>query len=345
MMKLFAVRFCKVVVVLLVLAARPVFLTVAADEVRAVGSKDEIGIGLEDVEYPYRVEFLPLTIEGQDPAMAFMDVPAEGEPNGKTVVLLHGKNFFGKYWKDTIHFLALKGFRVIVPDQIGFGKSSKPNIHYSFHLLAGNTKKLIDSLGIKQAAVVGHSMGGMPASRFALMYPETVTRLVLENPIGLEDYRKFVPYASTEELYRAEMNATEETIRNYHRSYYAHWNPRYDEYVMVWARVKTSAEYPRLAMSSALTSQMIYEQPVCYEFTDIKAKTLLVIGQADRTVVGKARVKKELLSSVGQYPELGKKTAGLIPGATLIEIPDVGHVPHLEVTERFNRELLRFLRE
>lgn len=56
-----------------------------------------------------------------------------------------------------------------------------------------------------------------------------------------------------------------------------------------------SGEYPRLAMSSALTYEMIYEQPVCHEFGDLKAKTLLVIGQSDRTVVGKARVKKDLL--------------------------------------------------
>ena len=83
-----------------------------------------------------------------------------------------------------------------------------------------------------------------------------------------------------------------------------------------------SAEYPRLAMSSALTYQMIYEQPVCWEFADIKAKTLLVIGQADRTVVGKGRVKKELLSMVGQYPELGRKMVKLIAGATLVEIPE-----------------------
>ncbi len=106
-----------------------------------------------------------------------------------------------------------------------------------------------------------------------------------------------------------------------------------------------SAEYPRLAMSSALTYQMIYEQPVCWEFADIQAKTLLVIGQADRTVVGKGRVKKELLSMVGQYPELGRKVVKLIAGATLVEIPDVGHIPHLEATERFNRELLIFINQ
>jgi pimeloyl-ACP methyl ester carboxylesterase len=301
-----------------------------------------LSITLEGYAYPYKVDFFPLNLEGQDLKMAYMDVmPAQ--PNGKTVLLLHGKNFFGAYWRQTIAFLSHHGFRVVVPDQLGFGKSAKPDIHYSFHRLGANTKKLLDSLGIKQEAVVGHSMGGMLATRFALMYPETVTRLILEDPIGLEDYRVFVPYASLEALYANELNATEAGIRKYHQSYYVNWQPAYDEYVQVAARWKLSGEYPRLARSSALTYQMIYEQPVCHEFPDLQAKTLLIIGQADRTVVGKARVKKELLPQVGQYPALGKKTAKLIPHATLVELPGVGHIPHLEATARFHQELLAFL--
>jgi len=303
-----------------------------------------LSISMEGYPYPYPVKLFPLTIEGQDLRMAYMDVPPGGTPNGMAVLLLHGKNFFGAYWKETIRILSQNGFWVIVPDQIGFGKSSKPNIHYSFHLLAMNTKKILDSLGIEQIAVVGHSMGGMLATRFALMYPETVSHFILENPIGLEDYRVFVPYIPIEEAYRNELNATDDSIRNYYKAYFANWKPEYEEYVQVPIRWKLSGEYPRLAMSSALTSQMIYEQPVCYEFPYIKAKTLLVIGQSDRTVVGKARVRKELLSGVGQYPELGRKTAKAIANSSLIELPDVGHIPHLEAPEVFHRELLKFLK-
>jgi pimeloyl-ACP methyl ester carboxylesterase len=304
-----------------------------------------LSISMEGYEYPYKVNFLDLNLEGQDLKMAYMDVTPEGQANGQSVVLLHGKNFPGAYWKDSIRTLSQNGFRVVVPDQIGFGKSSKPNIHYSFHLMAANTKKLLDSLGIKEVAVVGHSMGGMLATRFTLMYPETATRLILEDPIGLEDYRVFVPYAPQEALYAAELKANEESIRNYHRTYYVQWKPEYDEYVKVAARQRLSGEYPRLALSSALTYLMIYEQPVCHEFPQVKAKTLLIIGQADRTVVGKARVPKEMLPQVGQYPALGKKTAKLIPHATLVEIPEVGHVPHFEAPERFHRELLSFLQK
>lgn len=304
-----------------------------------------LSITMEGYDYPYTVHFLPLTIEVQDLRMAYMDVAPEGGENGKTVLLLHGKNFFGAYWKETIRILSRNGYRVIVPDQIGFGKSSKPDIHYSFHLLAANTKKLLDTLGVKEVAVVGHSMGGMLATRFVLMYPEAVTHLVLENPIGLEDYRPIVPYTPLEDLYRNELGATETGIRNYHKTYYVQWKPGYEEYVAVAARMKEGGESPRLAMSSALTYQMIYEQPVCYEFTNIKAKTLLVIGQSDRTVAGKSRVKKELLPNVGQYPELGRRTAKLIPNSSLVEIPNVGHIPHFEAQEVFHQEVLSFLKQ
>lgn len=323
-------------------------LTAASLNLPATSTAAELqplSISMEGYDYPYPVQFLPLSIEGQDLKMAYMDVPPAGKSNGMTVLLLHGKNFFGAYWKETIAQLSANGYRVIVPDQIGFGKSSKPNIHYSFHLLASNTMRLVESLGVKQLAVVGHSMGGMLATRFALMFPDAVTHLVLENPIGLEDYRELVPYLPLDQAYRNELNATEPGIRAYNKSYYVNWKPEYDEFFATpAARMRLSGEYPRQALSAALTYQMIYEQPVCHEFGKLRVKTLLVIGQSDRTVVGKARLPKALLPSAGQYPELGRKTAKLIAGSRLVEIPNVGHIPHFEAKDKFNQELLGFLK-
>ncbi|MEI6305215.1 MAG: alpha/beta hydrolase [Deltaproteobacteria bacterium] len=304
-----------------------------------------LSITLEEYGYPYPVNYLPLMAEGQDFRMAYMDVQPVAGGNGKTVLLLHGKNFSGVYWKDTITILVSNGYRVVVPDQIGFGKSSKPNLHYSFHSLAANTKKLLDKLNVKEVTVVGHSMGGMLATRFALLYPETASRLVLENPIGLEDYRQFVPYVSVDDQYQSELKVTAESIRNYHKTYFVNWLPEYGEYAELAVRQRLGGEYPRLAMSSALTYEMIYEQPVRHEFHNIRAKTLLVIGQADRTVVGKARVKKNLLSQVGQYPELGRRTSKLIPGAKLLEIANIGHIPHMELKGTFHEALLNFIKE
>ncbi len=121
------------------------------------------------------------------------------------------------------------------------------------------------------------------------------------------------------------------------------WRPEYGEFAEIAARQRLSGDYPLLALVSALTYQMIYEQPVVYEFPLVKAKTLVIVGLGDRTVVGKARVPKELLGKVGQYPELGKKTAKAIPGAKLVEIPNAGHLPQFEAPEKFQQALLGFL--
>ena len=107
--------------------------TAAAQEPPAAPPADwgPMSINLEDVPYPHPVEYLPFTLEGQDVRMAYMDVAPRGPANGRSVVLLHGMNFFGEAWTETIDILRKEGYRVIVPDQIGYGRSSKPILHYS----------------------------------------------------------------------------------------------------------------------------------------------------------------------------------------------------------------------
>lgn len=276
-------------------------------------------------------------------AMAYMDAAPTVPANGKTVVLLHGKNFNGYYWKDVISHLTKKGYRVIVPDQVGWGRSDKPIIHYSFHLLARNTALLLDSLKIKTILLAGHSMGGMLAARFAMTYPGRVEKLVLENPIGLEDYKRFVPYRTTEKLTSNELNASYASYKKYQQSYYPAWKPAYEQYVEAQAEALTDPGFPAIAKVNALTYQMIYEQPVCYEWDRIKCSTLLIIGQADRTVVGKDELDEEQKKIYGQYPSLGKKTKSQIRNSMLSELPGIGHIPHIQDTELFCRQLLSFI--
>ena len=235
---------------------------------------------LENIAYPFPVAYHDISVQGEALKMAYMDVKPATKNNGKTVMLFHGKNFGGYYWTEVIRSLTADGYRVIVPDQIGFGKSSKPFIHYSFHQLAAWNKQLFDTLGVQKASVLGHSMGGMLATRFALLYPEKTEKLLLENPIGLEDYKTFVPYVSTEQQYITELKATAESIRKYYQSsYFTLWKPEYDELVKVAAGVTFSADFPRYAKVAAMTFTMIYEQPVVYEFMKVKVPTVLFIGK------------------------------------------------------------------
>jgi pimeloyl-ACP methyl ester carboxylesterase len=297
----------------------------------------------QQIVYPYPVQTISLSIEDTVVPMAYMDVSPVDHPNGKTIVLLHGKNFTGYYWKEVIRSFSEKGYRVIAPDQLGWGRSGKPVIHYSFHTLAANTAHLLDSLKIEKIIVVGHSIGGMLASRFAMQYPWRVEKLILENPIGLEDYKRFVPYRSVHELTAKELSANYRSYKKYQQSYYPVWKPEYDQYVDIQAESLSDPDFNIIARINALTYQMIYEQPVCYEWDRIIAPTLLIIGQEDRTVVGKDLLAEEQKKLYGQYPELGKKTQALIRKCKLVTLPGIGHIPHVQDLDTFMKEVLFFL--
>jgi pimeloyl-ACP methyl ester carboxylesterase len=157
----------------------------------SAAEREPYGIGLEGFAYPYPVNMLPLVNDGEQLRMAYMDVAA-AQPNGRVVVLLHGRNFPSSYWAPVIKTLNDAGYRVVVPDQIGFGKSSKPWGELHFDTLARNTMALLDHLGIARADIVAHSLGGMLGVRIARAYPDRVAHLLLAAPIGLENYRLYV---------------------------------------------------------------------------------------------------------------------------------------------------------
>lgn len=301
---------------------------------------------LSTYSYPFPVSYLELNSQHENLKMAYMDVKPQN-PNGKVVVLLHGKNFNGAYWRTTIQLLTKDGYRVIAPDQIGFGKSAKPTgYQFTFQQLAINTKAILDQLGISKIYLLGHSMGGMIATRFTLMYPGIVDKLVLEDPLGLEDWKRVAPYAFIDSNYNKEMKTDFAAAKKYQQENYYHgtWKPEYDE----WAKLQTAwfgdPQYPTVAMNNALTSDMIFTQPVVYEFNLIKAPTLLIIGSLDRTAINKDLVKDPAVKAqMGQYPQLAKQAQQQIKGSQLVLIDGVGHLPHIEAFDRFIQPLEKFL--
>jgi len=182
--------------------------------------REPYGINLEGFAYPYPVQSFGVVAGGEQLTMAYMDV-APSQPNGRSVVLLHGRNFPSSYWAPVIKMLNEAGYRVVVPDQIGFGKSSKPSSDLHFDDLARNTMALLDRLGIAKADIVAHSLGGMLGVRIARAYPDRVDHLVLTAPIGLEDYRLYVPPTPTETIIENEDRLTAEAYRKQLETNYA----------------------------------------------------------------------------------------------------------------------------
>jgi len=297
-------------------------------------------ITCEDVPYPFPVSYLPLTLYGQDVRIAFMDVAPSGPANDHTVVLLHGNNFAGFYFGPVIDVLRKEGFRVVVPDQIGYGRSSKPIIPYHFADMARNTRAILQSLKIDKAMIVGHSMGGMLASRFATQYPDITERLVLYNPIGLTDGRYDRPFGGTDEAYKQTLGSTYQSIRASIMRYVAHnpaaWTPEFETYARVRYAWTLSADWPRLAMVQTLINQVQYLDPVVDDWAHIKAPTL-VFGGAEDSLPGSAAVFKERMKYIADTIPNGK--------AKLLLLPGLGHVPHMEAPDKTFPPLVAFLKE
>ncbi len=307
------------------------------------------GAELQGFDYPYPVSYFAFQSQRQDLRMAYMDVaPRPGTANGRTAVLLHGKNYCAATWGPTISKLSAAGYRVIAVDQIGFCKSSKPQgYQFTFQQLARNTNDLLKSLSIDRATIVGHSTGGMLGIRYALMYPKQTEQLVLVDPIGLEDWKsKGVPAVSVDQWYERERHTTADRIRNYEKSTYfaGQWRADYEPSVQMLAGMYRGPEKTNVAWDSALLYDMILTQPVYYELSQLKVPTLLMIGDKDSTAIGKEFAPADIRPTLGRYPELARHAQAMIPNATLVEFPDAGHAPQMQEPDAFHAALLRGMR-
>ncbi|PQO30356.1 alpha/beta hydrolase [Bremerella cremea] len=305
----------------------------------AVAQQDALSFDqrLSGYDYPFPVKTYDFRSQGHDLEMAYMHLPptTQGMPN---VVLLHGKNFNGAYWQRTAKWLQSLGYGVVMPDQIGFGKSSKPkDYQYSFAALANNTHGLLESLGIEKPIVVGHSMGGMLASRYTLLYPDSTQQLILVNPIGLENYLQYVQYKDVDFFFQNELQQTPEKIVAYQKKNYydGAWNEQYaalTEPLVGWVQ---GPDWKDLAYVNALTYDMIFTQPVVEEFKDFQVPATLIVGTRDRTGPGRNWKRDGVEYELGRYDAIGPKIKGRNPDIDVIELPGLGHLPQIENFEMF----------
>jgi len=324
---------------------RPITLLAAAAFTATVAQAAPVyGPELEGFSYPHPQQHFRFTSQGQQLQMTYMDVAPTGPSNGRTVVLMHGKNFCGATWDDNITALSAAGYRVVAPDQIGFCASTKPaQYQYSFQQLAANTSALLKSIGVTRADVVAHSTGGMLAVRYALMYPDAVSHLVLVNPIGLEDWKaKGVPSRTVDQWNERELKLSADSVRAYEKStyYVGRWKPEYERWVEMLAGLNAGPGHVQVAWNSALIYDMIFTQPVVYEFPLLKMPTTLMIGTADTTAIGSDIAPPDVKAKIGHYDQLGKEQAKRIPQGRLVEFEGLGHAPQMEDPAAFNRALV-----
>ena len=188
--------------------------------------------------------------------------------------------------------------------------------------------------------VVGHSMGGMLAARLATQYPKAVERLVIYNPIGLTDGRFDRPMMPIDEAYQQTLKSDYQSIRASLGRYAAHnpkaWNAEFETYTRIRYSWTLSADWPRLAMVQALIGQMLYADPVVYDWPHIQVPTLAFGGAEDM-----------LLGPAARFQERMQDLARTIPNGNgrVLLLPGLGHVPHLESPEKVVPPLVDFLKE
>ncbi|WP_240778416.1 alpha/beta fold hydrolase [Shewanella polaris] len=291
---------------------------------------------LDGFDYPFDVKTFNFNSQDKDLKMRYMDV---GDKRAeKVIVLLHGKNFSGYYWDRVANDLLKRNYRVIIPDQIGFGKSSKPEAYqYSFGQLALNTKLLLDSLDIKKFDLVGHSMGGMLATTFTANYTNAVNKLILINPIGLEDYGKYVQFKDVNFFYKNELAKTLDKARNYQKKNYydGKWSSEYEKLLVPLKGMLAGDDWKIVAWNNALTYGPIFSENIVDRFSQINNETVLIIGTRDKTGPGRGWLKEGVTRQLGEYQKLGVNAHNLIKGSVLIELPGLGHMPQFEDYDAF----------
>jgi pimeloyl-ACP methyl ester carboxylesterase len=242
--------------------------------------------------------------------------------SGPTVVLLHGLGGSQMNWALNVAPLAER-FRVVVPDQLGFGRSAKPLINYRVSTYVDFLDGLFKELKIERASLVGNSMGGWIATAYALAHPEKVDRLVLVDAAG------FAPSAEFDLRALSFLNpSTREGMRQlaslifFNKQLFT-TDAAID--LLLTQRISAGDGY---TIQSLIESLARREDLLDNRLGAIKQPTLLIWGRDDG------------LTPLAQFGERFKKE---IAGSQLIVFDQCGHVPQVERAADFNAALLKFL--
>ena len=244
---------------------------------------------------------------------------------GEVVIFLHGagggasgySNFKGNY-----PAFAEAGYRSIVPDLIGYGLSSKPDLaQYDLDLFIAGVKGLVDGLGLKNVTLLGNSLGGAVALGYALAYPQDVARLILMAPGGVEDIDTYLAMPGIANMFE------------------------------IYKSGKTGAEAMRAVMTmqlfdpSLLTEEIINERaPIALTQTNAARSVLKVPNMTERLhelrcpVFGFWGVNDQFNPVSGTTKLLDN-----CPNARMVMLNRCGHWVQVEHREMFNRSCIDFM--
>ena len=252
----------------------------------------------------------------------------EGE--GDAVVFVHGFAGSSFTWRYAVASLS-SAHRAVAIDLPGFGFSDRsPLLDYSHEAHARRVVRLMDTLGIERATIVGHSMGGAVAQRVALAYPARVERLVL---LAAVDASEAAPWHDRRRLNPSLIGLVDLALRFPPLVGFASRrivrgivsDPAYGTPEVIDGYVRPVL-VPGTARAVARMVEATLREPVA-DLSRIAVPTLVLSGQHDRAVP----------------LAVGEGIARRIPGARHVVIPQTGHLSAEERPEVFVEELLAFM--
>jgi len=245
---------------------------------------------------------------------------------GTPVILLHGTGGEAARWMPTIKGLASE-FRVIAPDQIGWGASDKPMTVYHSGVFAEFLARFMREIGVSKASLVGQSMGAGVALQMAVNYPQLVDRMVLVNGGGFRSANE-APRAGAPDWHArqiANAGTLAESREYLEKMYYNHsliTDQQVESNLILRLRSAYTAESVQIANARGLGG--VTEE----EVRGIKTPTLLVWGANDKL----------------SPPVNADKLNAAIAGSRKVLIDKAGHYPFIEHPDLFNQAVREFLK-
>ncbi len=234
------------------------------------------------------------------------------------LVLLHGLMLSGACWTPLAKALE-EDYDVIMPDARGHGHSSTPNHGYYYHNLAADVVSLIDSLGLANPVLLGHSMGGMTAAVVASLHSQRLRGLILADPTFLAPQRQQEVYESdVADQHRRILKRSRDDYLAEVRTRHSHRSPEVIE-LFAEARFQTSIQ----AFEILTPPNPDYVQLI----KTLEIPSLLVVGDASPVI------------SI----EMARELAGLNQHLKVIQIAEAGHAVPYDQPERFSEVVQTFL--
>jgi len=253
------------------------------------------------------------------------------------LVLVHGLSSYMGFWEYQVTELA-QDRRVLALDLPGYGASARPDAPYTPPWYAEVVVRWLDEIGVEQAVLVGHSMGGQISMTIALDHPERVERLVLAAPAGIETFdagaadwmKAFWHEARATHAREEELRATFSTLV---------FN-RMDDGVerLLEERVRMAGT-PAFRGTSVAVSRSVagmLDHPVAHRLPDISVPTLLIFGTQDRMI-------PNAVFTGGRTRSVAEAGRDAIPHAGLVMLPGAGHTVQHDDPDGFNAAVRSFL--